>query len=140
MVYRYRDDYPEQCPPATAKSPTNEVFFRACGKEIEKEGKLNANNFIPICEMPNRKFPPHRVCGSKALSFYDSVEAICRLITLHPGIGKKVVAVELNKQCGVAKKDQGGHLNLWDMCEPTIVEAIGEEWDEVKLDEIFVAQ
>ena len=82
MIYRYGEDYPTQCPPEEAIPPENLVLYRACCEEIVVDGVLNSNNFVPVWEQRNRKFPPHAECGAKAISFNECQGRFWWLTTL----------------------------------------------------------
>lgn len=133
MIYRYRDDYPLQCPPQEASPPNNLILYRACRADLSVDGVLNKNNFIPVWEQKARKFPAKKECGAKALSFYDNKNKLEQNMLDFPGIGSKIIEVKLNDECGVVLKDGKNHYNLWDLFSPDIVTAIGSDWREVAL-------
>lgn len=131
MIYRYGEDYPTQCPPEEAIPPENLVLYRACCEEIVVDGVLNSNNFVPVWEQRNRKFPPHAECGAKAISFNENKNKLRNTMIDHPKLGEKMISVKLNERCGVILKDGKYHFNLWDYSNPNLISAIGIDWEEV---------
>lgn len=130
--YRYGTDYPEQCPPENAES-ANHMLYRACHTYIEVNNSLNIENFTPVYETTGRKFPPNKECQAKALSFFDDAESLENKIIDFPNIGNRIIHVKLNSDCGVVLKTGKNHYSVWDYAIPSIVEAIGDEWEEVAL-------
>lgn len=132
IVFRYGDDYPAQCPPEKAYHPQNISLYRICKSEISS-GTVITDDFIPIWEAPNRKFPrPNGECGAKALSFNNDIETLTALLKDHPNMGNRIIKFKLNESCGLLLKTSKKHYNLWDLISPTnIIEAIGNEWEEV---------
>lgn len=136
MIFRYDDDYPQQCPPPTAIDPTGLNLFRACKEEIMIDEKLNPHNFIPVWETSEREFPPQNECKAKALSFFGEENEVKDKMQDYPNIGNKLIKVTLNSDCGLAKKNRrGSHVSLWDLHTPIITEAIGDDWEEVNHNE-----
>ncbi|MCB6915485.1 hypothetical protein LIZ91_02695 [Enterococcus avium] len=129
-IYRYGNDYPDQCPPSEASSPIGISLYRICKSESGST-KLLSDDFVPVWENQRRKFPKNKECGAKALSFNSSLNDLSSLMQDHPNIGKRIVKVNLNESCGVIKQTSANHYNLWDLFNPGIIDAIGNEWEEV---------
>lgn len=129
VVFRYGDDYPNQCPPEDAFSPNDISLYRICRSDSSED--INSDDFVPVWDNKNRKFPPNRECGARAISFNEDLSSLSSLRENHPNIGKRIVRVRLNESCGLLLKTSKSHYNLWDFIKPDIIVAIGDEWEEV---------
>lgn len=130
LIFRYRDDYPEMCPPKDAQPPFNLNLYRIC-KSQKGYKTLIIKDFEPVWENKKRKFPKYQECGAKAISFNSDLNSLENLIQDHPNIGNRIVKFKLNESCGLVKITNKNHYNLWDLMQPDILTAIGNEWKEV---------
>lgn len=130
-ILRYGDDYPTQCPPREAYPPIDMTLYRIC-KSKSQNSSLTLEDFVPVWEQPHRKFPrSQQECGAKALSFNDSLAELSDLMENFPNIGNRIVRIDLNELCGLIHRTSRNHYNLWDFTRPNIIEAIGNQWEEV---------
>lgn len=135
MIFRYKNDYPEMCPPERAQPASGQWLYRTC-KFPNNNGVLNPDNFIPVFEESDRPFPPKKECVSKALSFFGSHQDLEKKMQQFPLIGDTIIKVKLDSKCGVLlKAKKGTHYSLWDLYDPELSGAIGDQWEEVIVSE-----
>ena len=122
MDLKYGTDYPEACPPISAK-PIEGAFYRLCDSNPPTE-----NDFKTHVDL-NLKFIPAKLCEAKALSFLrdkQSVEAYKKRFRV---LRKKTeVLVDLKLDYGLADEfDENGHFNFWEFKQVNFLENVEEE-------------
>lgn len=130
-MFRYKDKYPVACPPNSTYPPDGKILYRISKYNNEKE-VLNEANFVPVWEQTNRKFPPEKECMAKSLSFFQDKEVIREKMENYPALGSGIIKIISNENCGVIEETGSkGHLSLWDLHTPKLVDAVGSDWEEV---------
>lgn len=100
-------DYPEKCPPSTAKPITGD-YYRFCNDKI-----ISPEDFLTHVEL-KAKFPPSKRCEACALSFFDNPQSALDLKKKFPQKfgNKRLIEFHITEEWGIGEKKRD-HLNLW---------------------------
>lgn len=108
--HSWHEDLPEDCPPADARLPEGEAYYRAVRTYPPHEGDFVSQRAL----QPTRQFQVSE-CTARAVSLFLEAAICFTLLKLPLYTGGRVVRLELPKDAGVVKvtRPTKGHVSWW---------------------------